>query len=222
MPEDPTKTPNGTLDLSQIRLADIGSRLAEKNQTSDIWLLENPEGMDFLGCRLKSSANLIVRGPLGDYCFVGMEDAEVDIDGDIDACCGQAIQSGNIVIQGNAGACLGSFGRGGWIAVHGTAGARCGAGLNGAEIITFGNVGQQAGFGMQSGTLVIGGAAGNHLGMHMKGGTIYVRGQVESVAPGIHEFRIKETDRFKLGLLLLKAGLKGAATEFRGYRKEEE
>lgn len=222
MSEASSKPPDQTFDLKSQSLSELHSLIQTYADQEDYsWKLLNPDGLDYLGCRWKCSHHFLVQGPLGDYCFSGMEGPHIEIDGDIDSACGQAIQAGSIVIRGNAGSSLGSFGKGGWIAVHGIVGPRCGAGLTGSEIIVRGNAGPQLGYGMQAGTIVIGGAAGANLGQGMSGGTVYVRGAVESLASGIEEIRIKETDRFKLGLLMLKAGLKGASSDYRGYRKAD-
>lgn len=185
------------------------------------WELLNSHGEDYLGSRLKCQHRLHVHGSLGDYCFVGLEGPEVEIDGDVDAAAGQAIQAGSLLIRGQAGAGLGSFGKGGWIAVTGSVGARCGAGLCGAEIIVQENAGPQLGCGMNSGTILVGGSAGSQLGKGMVGGMLFVRGEVESLAPGVEEMRLKEADRFRIGLLLLKAGVSLSSQEFRGYRKAD-
>jgi glutamate synthase domain-containing protein 3 len=72
---------------------------------------------------------------------------------------------------------------------------------------------------MQSGTLVIGGNAGENLGHQLRGGSIYIRGEAKSISPDIEEARLREPDRLKLSLLLMKAGIKASALkEFRVYR----
>jgi glutamate synthase domain-containing protein 3 len=68
---------------------------------------------------------------------------------------------------------------------------------------------------MTDGTLLVFGKAGAMLGQDMTGGTIYVAGEVESMAPQIEVVRLRESDRLRIGLLLLKSGLKAEARDFR-------
>jgi glutamate synthase domain-containing protein 3 len=108
---------------------------------------------------------------------------------------------------------------GGLIAVYGSAGMRVGVSLQGADVLIRGNAGADVGFGMRSGTIIIGGSAGPNLGRGMRGGTIYVRGEATDVCSDIEEVRMREPDRLKLGLLLMKSGIKSSSgKEFRVYR----
>jgi formylmethanofuran dehydrogenase subunit C len=112
---------------------------------------------------------------------------------------------------------------GGLSVVLGDAAEQVAASLRGAAVLVRGNVGQQAGFRMRSGTLVIGGDAGPGLGHQLTGGRIYIRGEAKDITPDLEECRLREPDRLKLSLLLLKAGLKASALkEFRVYRSPNE
>ncbi len=129
-----------------------------------------------------------------------------------------AMESGLAIVHGSVGDSVGAYSRDGLIGVYGNAGRRTGVGLNGGQVFIRGSVGSQAAHSMKNGTIIIGGSAGKHLGWNMTGGVIYIRGEVESLAPNMEENRIKEPDRFKISLILLKAGIKGPATEFRAFR----
>ena len=109
----------------------------------------------------------------------------------------------------------GAFSRGGLITLLGNAGRRVGAGMCGGEIVVKGSIGSQAAMEMTAGTLLIFGNAGAMLGQDMLGGTIYLRGKAASLAPQLEECRLKEADRLRIGLLLLKSGVQGDARDFR-------
>ena len=65
------------------------------------------------------------------------------------------------------------------------------------------DVGDEACLGMAAGSLVLGNSTGDRLGLGMLGGTIYVRGAIKSLAAGIRENRMKDSDTMRLSLLLL-------------------
>jgi glutamate synthase domain-containing protein 3 len=111
------------------------------------------------------------------------------------------------------------MGTGGLITVYGSAKDRVGVSLRGADVLIRGNAGADVAQGMTSGTIIIGGTAGEKMGQGMTGGTIFLRGDAADISPDIEEFRLREPDRLKLGLLLLKAGIKSTAgKEFRVFR----
>ena len=121
--------------------------------------------------------------------------------------------------MGSAAHCLAAMARGGLNVVLGDCADRAGVSLRGADVLVRGDAGAQAGYRMQSGTLVIGGNAGENLGHQLRGGSIYIRGEAKSISPDIEEARLREPDRLKLSLLLMKAGIKASALkEFRVYR----
>jgi formylmethanofuran dehydrogenase subunit C len=102
--------------------------------------------------------------------------------------------------------------------VHGDAGHRAGVGLVGGELIVKGSVGSQAGFEMRSGSIIIFGSTGALLGLGARGGTIYVGGEVESISANLEEDRIREADRLRLSLLLLKAGIEKKPASWKVFR----
>ena len=167
---------------------------------------------------VRTHCRVRVEGELGDFCGMSFGEAEAQIDGSVGHYFAHSLQSGLIVVRGNAKDSLGALGCGGLLAVYGSAADRVGVGLQGSDIIVRGNVGALAGVGMQSGTLIIGGNAGQELGKGLGGGTIYLRGEAASVSPDVEEVRGKESDKLRIGLLMLKAGIKAAGKDFKVFR----
>ncbi len=159
-----------------------------------------------------------VAGELGDFACMLSEQAEIEVNGSIGSSAGHSLTSGYLLINGNAGDNFGAYATGGVIACIGRAGARCGLGLAGGDVVVRSDVGDEAAMGMTGGSLILGNSAGDHLGAGMRGGTVYVRGTVKSLAPGVREYRLKESDTMRLSLLLARAGIRAAAKEFRVYR----
>lgn len=175
-------------------------------------------GQDGIGSGLRNISKLNVAGNLGDFAFTAFEAGDCRIDGRVGSFLGHSIHSGILIVNGHAEHAVGAMGTGGTIAVYGNAGDRIAAFLNGADIVVRGSVGEFAGLGMQQGCLIVGGNTGPNLGHRMRAGTIYVRGEVESHSPDIEEVRTREPDRLKIGLLMLKAGIKATGKEFRVFR----
>ncbi len=161
---------------------------------------------------------LTIQGDLGDFCCVSYGDADGRVEGNVGNFFGHSIQSGHLNVRGNAGASLGAMGGGGLISVYGSVGARAGIALQGADLVIRGGAGPLCGAGMFNGTIVIGGNAGHELGKGMRGGTIYLRGDAESTSPDIEEVRMREPDKLKIGLLMLKAGIKVTGKEFKVFK----
>ena len=74
---------------------------------------------------------------------------------------------------------------------------------------------------MRSGNLILGNDAGPDLGLDATGGTIYLRGEAASIAEGMREVKMKDADSMRLGLLLVRAGIRAATKEFRIYRPRQ-
>ena len=70
---------------------------------------------------------------------------------------------------------------------------------------------------MRDGTMVILGDIGPNAGYGASGGTWYVVGEVHQSAPQLTEARMKESDKLRLGLLLLNSGVDANAKDFRKY-----
>ncbi len=207
------------VDLQNVDLTDLATMLTPFVGSGKKISLTSPDRRDHVGIRHGFDGALRVAGDLGDYCFMANQNAQVEVEGDVGHAFGHLQQSGSLVVHGTAEDAVGCFCQGGWIAIYGTAGIRAGAAMENGELIIRGNVGNEAGYRMRGGVLVIGGSAGKELGKDLEAGTIFVRGDVASLAEEIEEFRLKESDRFKLGLLMLKAGIKASGKDFRGYRK---
>ncbi len=176
------------------------------------------KGQDFVGAGLRDIGEVVVKGSLGDYGFCSFGDGQCLVEGNAEDFFGHSIASGVLIARGHAKHSLGALGTGGLIAVYGCAQDRAAVGLQGADIVVRGSVANYAGLGMQSGTLIVGGSAGLHLGQGMSGGTIYLRGEAESISPDVEEQRLREPDRLKIGMLMLKSNIKSSGKEFRVYR----
>lgn len=158
---------------------------------------------------------LIVDGPLGDYAFAFHRQAHVRVEGSVGDGVAEGMSAGVVRINGDAGVGAGTAVSGGTLAIYGAAGARCGAALQGGEIFVRGNVGPGAAAGAVGGTIVIGGAAAAGLGDAMRGTTVFIRGKVASLGRGAREAPLRERERLRLGLLLINAGIRGDAKDFR-------
>lgn len=161
---------------------------------------------------------LRVEGDIGDFCAMAFGEAEGLFAGSVGNYFAHSLHSGMITVHGTAKDSLCPLGISGLLAVYGSAGDRTAVALQGADVIVRGSIGALGGLGMRSGTLIVGGNAGRELGKGMIGGTIYLRGDAESLSPNIEEVRTKESDKLKIGLLMLKAGIKVTGKEFKVYR----
>ncbi|MEQ1829808.1 MAG: hypothetical protein ABL921_27850, partial [Pirellula sp.] len=175
-------------------------------------------GQDYVGAGMRSVHSISVSGNIGEFGFCSFGDGECTVHGRVGRFFGHSIHSGILVVNGHASHCVGALGVGGMIAIYGNAGDRVATCLRGADVIVRGSVGSYAGIGMQDGCLIIGGNAGPNMGQSMKKGTIYLRGEAESISSDIEELRLREPDRLKIGLLMIKAGIKSTGKEFRVYR----
>ncbi len=211
--------PLATLSLAQFSVTEIGQRL----RTWDIGSSQQVTIVDAakqtgLAVGLSAALNIAIQGDVGDFSFMLNENADFDVHGDVGRCIGHSMVSGYVLVHGSAGDLFGAYACGGVLAAIGGAGNRCGLGLAGADVIVRSDVGDEAGLGMTSGALVLGKSTGDQLGLGMTGGTIYVRGAVKSLADGIREQRMKDSDTMRLSLLLARAGVRAASKEFRAYR----
>jgi methylamine---glutamate N-methyltransferase subunit B len=206
------------LDIRKIGVEEVNRRLRELETSSEEIVVTNASRDDLVLPGLRHAVKIRIEGSLGDYCIVANERAEVQVSGSVGVAAGEGVRGGSIVIRENAGESLGAFGYGGLITVYGSTGSRCAVALQGADIVVRGNVGSHAAMNMRSGTLVIGGSAGKDLGIGMTGGTIFMRGEADSVGDHLEMVRMKEPDRFRISLLMLKAGIKTSGADFRVYK----
>jgi methylamine---glutamate N-methyltransferase subunit B len=176
------------------------------------------KGQDHIGAGVRDVPSIAVDGPIGDFGFCSFGDGECLVDGSVGEFFGHSIHSGILIAKGHAKHGVAALGVGGLVAIYGNAGDRVAVALQGADVVVRGSVGNCAGLGMQDGCLIVGGNAGSQLGHQMKGGAIYLRGEAASISSDVEECRLREPDRLKIGLLLLKAGIKAAGKEFRVYR----
>jgi glutamate synthase domain-containing protein 3 len=185
-------------------------------------VLLTTQGCDFVGCGLKDLLKAETGASVGAYGFANTDNCECVVQGNAGDYFGHSQLSGTLTVMGSVSDSLGAMAIGGLNVVLGDAGNRAGVSLRGADLLVRGDVGSHAGYRMESGTLVIGGNAGPNLGAQMRGGSIYIRGEAQSISSDIEEARLREPDRLKLSLLLMKAGIRASALkEFRVYRKPD-
>ena len=189
------------------------------NESPDLAVrIEGVAKLDALGAGFHGIASLDIQGELGDFGLCSLHDCECRVDGNVGDYFCHSLKSGLVILKGHAKNSLCALGWGGFLAIYGNAGDRLAVGLQGAEMVIRGSAGDLACLGMQDGCVVIGGNTGRELGQGMRGGTIYLRGDAQSISPDIEEIRVREQDRLKIGLLMIKAGIKSAGKEFRMYR----
>lgn len=210
-------------DLNEITVTALAQQLANVVRQSlnppENVTVAHPNGLDYVGAGLRGINKLTIQGTVGDYALSALCDCECTVNGSVRDYVGHSIASGAIIINGHAGNHVGALGVGGLIAVYGNAGDHIAYANHGTEILIRGSVGSHAAANMQSGTLLIGGTVGPNLGCGMRGGVIYVRGDVDQVSDDIEEHRLREPDKLKIGLLLIKAGIKATAgKDFRVYK----
>ncbi len=179
--------------------------------------VQGARGQDFIGAGIRNISEVKVHGEIGDFGFCSFGDGECRVEGNVGHFFGHSVASGIILVRGHVMTSVAALGTGGLIAIYGNAGDRAAVGMQGADVVIRGSVANYAGLGMQSGTLIVGGSAGLHLGHGMRGGTIYIRGEPESISPDIEEQRIREPDRLKIGMLMLKSRIKSVGKEFRMF-----
>ncbi len=175
-------------------------------------------GQDFVGAGLRDISEVTVQGAIGDFGFCSFGDGECHVEGNVGSFFAHSIASGILVVRGHTKKSVGALGSGGLVAIYGNTGERAAVGMQGADLVVRGSVSNYAGLGMQSGTLIVVGSAGLHLGHGMRGGTIYIRGDAESISPDVEEQRLREPDRLKIGMLMLKSEIKSVGKEFRVFR----
>jgi len=208
-------------ELSRKLIADQSSLSASEKNSPPTILFESCKGQSTVAAGWKVSNSILFDGDLGDYCLSHFRGEYVEVRGNIGHCGIQAIQAGNAIVRGHAGDCLAAYGTGGMSAVYGNAGRRTAVGLDGADVLVRGSVGSQAAYEMHSGSLIIGGNAGPEMGKGMTGGVIYLRGEHSSVASHLQEVRMRETDRMRIGMILLKAGIKSTGRDFKLFRPDQ-
>lgn len=209
-----------SISLAECSAADVSERLRTWDLASSgsSVSITNPNRPHGFAAGLASALLINIAGDVGDFAFMLNDQAEIEVSGNIGSCAGHSLSGGYLLVNGNAGDNFGAYATGGVLACIGRAGARCGLGLAGGDVVVRSEVGDEAAMGMTGGTLILGNSVGEHLGAGMRGGSVYVRGTIKSLAEGVREYRLKESDTMRLSLLLARAGIRAAAKEFRVYR----
>ncbi|WP_417749091.1 tributyrin esterase [Rosistilla oblonga] len=210
-----------TIDISELDAGEVLERLRAvempetiDHETSSIEL-RRARGGDNLLMGLDKPWRINVRGTLGDYALAFNRLAHVRVTGSVGDGLGESMVSGAVRVHGNAGVGVGVAMTGGTLAVYGNAGDGCAAALRGGEVFVRGDVGHNAAHGALHGTLVIGGDAGMNLGEAMMDAMIFIRGRIGSLGQGVAELPLIPKDSVRLGLLLINAGIRGDAKDFR-------
>lgn len=215
----PDSTPQSlAFDLRTLAPNQLNTQLRALADEENEIQIAGANGQPVLCAGISQGLKVVLTGSAGPYFGMLNAGADLDVTGDVGLCCGHSMNSGAILVRGNAGQALGALARGGFIGVHGAAKDSCGLGLAGADVIVRQAVGARAGQSMRSGNLILGNDAGPDLGLDATGGTIFLRGAAASVADGIREVKMKDSDSMRLGLLLVRAGIRAATKEFRIYR----
>ncbi|MEM6471957.1 MAG: tributyrin esterase [Planctomycetota bacterium] len=173
------------------------------------------DGQHVAFMRIDHPLKLRVRGCLGDYAFAMNSQTIAKVFGDVGNGVAEGMVSGSVRIRGNAADGAGTALVGGTLGIYGTAGHRVGAALRGGGIFVRGNVGDDLGLGAVRGTIVVGGSAGRNVGDPHSDVAIYVRGKVAGLTEGMIETSLRKKQEVQLGLLLISAGIRGDAKDFR-------
>ncbi|MEO1616773.1 MAG: tributyrin esterase [Planctomycetota bacterium] len=165
--------------------------------------------------RIDHPIKLRIRGPLGDYALAVNVQTVAKVFGEVGHGVAEGMMSGSVRVRGNAGDGAGTAQVGGTLGIYGSAGNRVGASMRGGGIFVRGNVGDDVGLGAIRGTIVIGGDAGNNVGDPHSDVAVYIRGKVSGLADGVVETSLRKKQEVQLGLLLISAGIRGDAKDFR-------
>ena len=211
-------SPTEMLNAIQLHVSEVLSQSIDRSIIPMVSVgVQGARGQDFIGAGFRNISEVAVQGVIGDFGFCSFGDGECHVEGNVGHFFGHSVASGIIIVRGHVKTSVAALGTGGLIAIYGNAGDRAAVGLQGADVVIRGSVANYAGLGMQCGTLIVGGSAGLHLGHGMRGGTIFIRGEPESISPDIEEHRIREPDRLKIGMLMLKSSIKSVGKEFRMF-----
>ncbi len=219
------KQAEAIIDAAEWATAEMAARMGENKELSSTLgtgsasvpniRLTGVQGRDGLLMGIDVPWVVNVDGPLGDYAFAFNRQASFKVEGTVGDGVAEGMISGAVRVRGDCGVGAGTSMTGGTLAVYGRAGAYCGAAMRGGELFVRGDVGPAAAAGALGGTLVIGGDAGEGLGDSMRHATIFIRGKVLSLGRGVREAPLREREKLRLGLLLINAGIRGEAKDFR-------
>jgi glutamate synthase domain-containing protein 3 len=165
--------------------------------------------------RIDHPVRLRVHGSLGDYAFAFNSRAIVKLYGNSGHGLGEGLSGGSVRVRGDAGHGVGTAMTGGTLGVYGSAGDRAGGFMRGGGLFVRGDVGNDVGIGAIAGTIVIGGDAGENIGDPLSNVAVFIRGRASSLADGVTETTLRKKQEVQLGLLLISAGIRGDAKDFR-------
>ncbi|MDZ4852603.1 MAG: hypothetical protein SGI77_25215 [Pirellulaceae bacterium] len=216
--DDSETVENLALDASKLSVQQLNDQLKKLPEKIATVKIIGCQSTDLLAPGLGQEYRVSIVGDLGDFCFWGVSKAEIEVQGNAGCGIAESMQSGSLIVHGDVGDAAGAFNRGGLLAIYGSTGRRAGVGMCGGDLLVRGSIGSQGAMGMSAGTMLVLGSAGAMLGQRMSGGTIYIRGEIESMAPHLEETRLKESDRLRIGLLFLKAGIKSEVRDLRVFK----
>lgn len=160
-------------------------------------VLDNVNGQRYIGCGLKATAKMVVKGVPGNDLAAFMDGLTIIVNGSGQDAIGNTMNSGKVVVHGDAGDVLGYSMRGGRLHIKGDVGYRVGIHMKSYKdlcpvTIVGGKAGDFLGEYMAGGLLVVLGLnrqtnvsiVGNYVGTGMHGGTIYIRGELEKYQLG--------------------------------------
>lgn len=155
-------------------------------------LINNVTGQRFIGCGVKGSPKLTLKGVPGNNLGSYMDGLHIEVVGNCQDGIGNTMNSGKIVVHGHAGDIVGYAMRGGVIYIRGDVGYRSGIHMKAYQdkfpvIVVGGRAGNFLGEYMAGGVIIVLGlnlrdgssTVGDYLGTGMHGGVIFVRGPVE-------------------------------------------
>ncbi|MCO8121571.1 tributyrin esterase [Stieleria sp. TO1_6] len=173
------------------------------------------EGQHSALMRIERHLKVRVRGSLGDYAFSMNDQTAAKIFGNVGHGVAEGMVSGSVRVRGHAGHGAATAMTGGTVAIYGNAGDRAGGAMRGGGLFVRGSVGNDVGLGALAGTIVIGGDAGDNLGDPLSDVTVFIRGTAKSLAEGVTAAKLRKKQEVQLGLLLITAGIRGDASDFR-------
>jgi len=173
------------------------------------------EGQHNALMRIEHPVRLRIRGSLGDYALAFNSRSIVKVFGNCGHGVAEGMIGGSVRVRGDAGQGAGTAMTGGTLGIYGSAGDRAGGYMRGGGLFVRCDAGNDVGIGALAGTIVIGGDAGENIGDPLSNVSVFIRGQAASLAAGVTETKLRKKQEVQLGLLLISAGIRGDAKDFR-------
>jgi glutamate synthase domain-containing protein 3 len=199
----------------QLRAAIRGVPLPDDRENLPKVEVHGADGQHAALMRIDHPVKLRVRGSLGDYALALNHQTIVKVFGHVGHGVAEGMTGGSVRIRGHAGHGAGTAMSGGTLGIYGSAGDRAGGAMRGGGLFIRGDAGNDVGLGAIAGTIVIGGDAGENLGDPLSDVAVFIRGKAASLSEGVTETPLRKKQEVKLGLLLISAGIRGDATDFR-------